>query len=93
MSLQRTAQLIQCPSNRAQELECLHRGRHSSVSRNEQGVIEHRAEATQLSAHSGLAEVNSRRGFRNISLGKQGLEGHQQIEIDACGIHPVYCGA
>ena len=63
------------------------RGLHAPPDLHQQRVAEVPAQAGERAAHRGLAEVELAAGGGDAGLGEQGVEGHQQIQVQATEMH------
>ena len=45
-------------------------------------VTEHRAQAREVVAHGRLTQADAGSGARHIALGEQGVESHEQVQVD-----------
>jgi len=60
---------------------------HLASDRNEEIVLEEVTQASEGSAGAGLAKMNLLAGAGNALFGDQGIEGHQEIEIESSEVH------
>jgi predicted nicotinamide N-methyase len=55
---------------------------HAAATAHQQRVAEHVTQATQRVAHRRLSDAGTSSGARHVALARQGVEGHQQVQID-----------
>ena len=65
-------------------------GHHAAALAHEQGVVQAVAQAPQGVAHRRLGQVEHLGGAGQGALGVDGIEDHEQIEIEARHMHGVY---
>ena len=66
---------------------------HAASAADQERVVEELAEATKGVAHCGLSDAGTLSGFGDASLAGQGVEGDQEIEVDAVEIGRDMSGA
>ena len=91
MALQSAPDLIQSLAQWNKQIERFGGRRHPALGWDEKGITECIPKTVQLRADGGLAQMKSRCSLRHVSLCEQSFEGHQQIKINAIGIHHLDC--
>ena len=59
------------------------REHHAASAANQERVVEELAEATEGVAHRGLSDARALGGLGDAALARQGVEGDQEVEVDA----------